>query len=295
MAATDPIIARLELMTGAQARMLDDIENQLSGIALTNLTKGLVTSFEIVADETTKAQEFVAKALDQRVLPDRTRKKIHQEAGDRALRSLIAGYTNRRRRRNTPTYRTAAKNPKNVRLAGGVLRRALSRPEMVKATANSLLFIDTQMLDREAAHWRRINFGAGKFGAGSTPAQFKVHWGSLVLGSIGLIDQPSPAFKLPGGFWYERQFYPRSEKPKGLGRGRKQKPVMTFGIVGAQFLDAGVRRLAEEIPRGYVEAFEHLYRTDRVRFNRAAQQVNVDIKVFRPGGPSQFRVPRPRY
>lgn len=279
----------------AQHAVLNATQHETFALASVGISAGIGRAMQEAGGELNKTQRLVARVLEEKKLSAGTRRRIHEDAGRAAQRSLVAGYTNRRRRRGTPPYRINAKDPRNNRLAGGILRRALNNPSMVKATADSVFFIDAATLDREAAHWRRINFGAGRIGGSPGPGEFQMRWGSLVIGALGLTDGPSPAFRIPRGFWFENEFYPTGEQPGGRGKGRLQKPRMTFGIAASQFLDAGVRRLAQELPRGYVGAIEAMYVTDPIKFQKVADEVKVPIKVFRPPGAGAFRVRRGRF
>jgi hypothetical protein len=187
---------------------------------------------------------------------------------------MIQGYRNRRFKRPAGKYR-----PGDQRLSGE-LAKALSNPGHVRADAYQLEFLNTRLMDRQAAHWRRLNFGAG---AGSregitAPAQYPINWNGLVVGVMGFGTQPSPAFRIPRGFWMtpsgepagganparlgQDQFYLRGMRV-GRGFGRPSTAKVTAGIASRNFLDAGVRRVANELPRSYAAIYADLYQEAR--------------------------------
>lgn len=199
--------------------------------------------------------------------------QAHQDVGNAAMVSVVTGFNNRRFRRDTGPYRGGEN-----RLSGR-LGRALASRSNVSASSVGLSIINEGFLDREAAHWRRLNFGAG---AGSregiiAPQQFAITWGGVAAGVLGLAEQPSAAFQIPRGFWLSSggevvspnpalgsaRFYPGDPSNAGYGSGLpKQRPRITGGIASRNFIDAGVRRIANELPRAYQTLYEgHFART----------------------------------
>jgi hypothetical protein len=199
--------------------------------------------------------------------------QAHRDVGNAALRSLIDGYTHRRFRRPQDPYRAG-----DQRYAGGALLRALRREEHVNAFARGFDFLDTGILNSEAKQWRRLNFGAGSGSAGGidVPQSFQMTWGDLV---VGLRPDPRPAFRIPRGFWFDQggtrvgagadrsgRFYyvgspelPASNETGNRRLGRPSPGRVTRGIASANFLDAGIRRIANELPRAYNTLFNDLY------------------------------------
>lgn len=229
-------------------------------------------------------------------LGDDDLKAAHQAVGEAAQRSVSRSYGQLVTARQGPSgYRAGAIDNHSRRFAGGALRRALNHPDFFRATSRGIQFVNTRVLDQEAAHWYRLNFGAGGAGLGTT-ARFEVRWGSLVVASLGFDAAPSAAFVIPKGVWVsptgERvnaganppgtdTFYPQGERPPGI-KGRATKARITAGIEARNFLDAGLRRIANELPLAYDDVY-------RDWFNQAHRRM--------PGGPlTQVNVvaPRPR-
>lgn len=209
--------------------------------------------------------EYIARALAARAIPRGRIQRAHQSAGDAGRRAMVAGFTHRRHRRPVASYR------EGDRFSGGALRRALNNPGMVEATSFTLRFINTDILDAEARHWRRLNFGAGAGSSGgiSAPELFPIRWEGMVVATIGLAPDPRPAFTIPIGMFVtpggqrvrpsvERRgtdmFYPR----------KTSRVFPTAGIASSNFLDAGVRAIATALPRSYLDMYTSLFNSARI-------------------------------
>lgn len=175
-------------------------------------------------------------------------KTIHREAAEDALVSVRDAFM-RRPRPHSPQYRVG-----ESRISGGRLLSAITSPEMYRVGRDGLDFINPNFLDREAAHWYRMNFGVGANAAGTKPGRaakitiFGVTSATdLALTSFG--PSRSPMTMPPG---YFEGAGPRSPfYPKPFRRSN----IPTLGITGSRFLDAGVNRLARTIPQQYEKLF----------------------------------------
>lgn len=228
--------------------------------------------------------EYIGRALSARQIPHEQLRRAHRDAGEGAQRSMVQGYVNRRHRRPVPSYRIGD------RYAGGALLRALRNPNMVEATEFTLRFINTDILNTEARHWRRLNFGAGAGSEGGlqAPAQFPIAWEGMVVATLGLTPDFRPAFTMPQGIFVapggnrvessasrrgSDMFFPR----------RASRRYPTAGIASSNFLDAGVRRLATALPQSYLGMYQRLY--DRTM----AQNANIISRVGAMPAPGPFR------
>jgi hypothetical protein len=238
----------------------------------------------------------------------------HRQLAEDAQASILRSYdqlvTAQRRPANRTAYRTTANRPQNVRLAGGVLRRALADRGMIAYDADGFAFINTGLLDQEAAHWARLNSGAGARGAGGSRRMFQVRFSNLVIATIGLNMAPSPSFMLPAGYWWNGegmvapggnigadQFYPIGEGPRAGVRprvrradddgGRRpraapfQRRRVSQGIRARNFLDAGFARVANDLGPTYKrmmdDAFTSAGRRARTRFTTGVQEFRVPL------------------
>lgn len=150
--------------------------------------------------------------------------------------------------------------PRFNRLSGH-LGRVIRRNDLVQSDHTGIAFINKGALDKEAEHWRRLNFGAGE-AAGSQPAPRSVRLFGQAVVNISLPYGPSPAFVLPKGFFLRdgvltppsatfrgqgtrRPFYPNRKSP--------YEPAVTAGIRGRHFLEAGLEVMEREFPIRYAD------------------------------------------
>lgn len=191
--------------------------------------------------------------------------RTNEEICREAQRSAFGGFTNRTPRRSPGLSRlyAALRTSNSATRASGALRRAIMSKEFYEATPTSIRFINSDMLDKEAVHWRRLNFGAGA-GAIRPPGRFQLELGGQLIGAaIGLDPDPRPGFSLPIGFFLG----PGGWQPPGSpGTGvfiplGKRKTQPTYGIVATNFLDAGVRQLVKGMGTGYMSVIEQYVRS----------------------------------
>lgn len=185
-------------------------------------------------------------------------------------------------RKNAP-YRLSSRD------AGGRMLAALNSPLFVRGTYDGIGFANVTLLNQQARQWHRLNFGAqGREGGGAKTGAYTATWEGLVIGAFGFTDEsPSAGFTLPKGIWLSEgdgsvvaagkgtrdHFYPRNGVTGPL---RAQRP--TKGIKAWNFLDAGVKVLAEEIGPAYGNLYSKW-------FNMAAKglgPLNAQISVPPP-------------
>jgi len=119
--------------------------------------------------------------------------RIHEVVASKALAAVQQAYDSRFPGDNR--YR-AGQNRES-----GKLGPALRNPNLVRAQKDGILFMNRQVLDSQAKHWYRLNFGAQPAGRQRRPGQFPISFDGQSLGSIGLDDRPSGRFSLPTGIW----------------------------------------------------------------------------------------------
>lgn len=147
------------------------------------------------------ANREIDRIIQAQLLSPGVRLGIHQDVGMRAQAAVINSYTQSFRNSSSESgYRSGAKSYYR-RYSGGKLKAALADYSFWFASPNALNFINVELLNRRAAQWMRLNFGAGGAGRGSLPAQQMVIDG-MSLGAIGLQEQARPAFTIPNGVFY---------------------------------------------------------------------------------------------
>lgn len=248
------------------------IEDEFRQITLEQVANGVAAGFRQLGRSRQLRVLFESLAAD--AVPDEWRVDVHRELGEAARAATLDAYRSRAHNKHTPDYRSGGKSdPKGKRFAGGLLERALARKSFYRATKYGIEIINARDLDEEAQQWRRLNFGAGS-AAGQGPRVFTA---TLFNAAIGLEPDPRPGFSLPPGYWLtngpngERvrsggQFYPVGGREmadrRDLGRhrlGRPSQATRTRGIEAANFLDAGVRSIADNIGPMYLDMYRKFY------------------------------------
>lgn len=207
--------------------------------------------------------------------------------------------------------------------------RPLLRKNGVIVDSNSagVFFINEQVLDSEAEHWRRLQYGAGKKGAQSADALVTdVTLGGASIIRLRLDDLPSAGFSLPRGLFFNAQgggsftkkgdpaargfrepspdgvvngvgvdaFLPHGEITK-LGKPSLSKRAFrtgrrhTRGIAARRFFDAGLDQFAESFPVHYDTLVQRLLGDGRdgVPASAAGDAFKVNMRI--PGGSSRIR------
>lgn len=212
--------------------------------------------------------------------------KIHQLAGERAVQATVRSYNRTRAaRRKGSDYRGLAAFDRPNRFANGKLSRALASSNMFDARWDGISFINKPWLDRNAAQWYRLSFGAGIRGAQTPPHRnYNVRFFGETAFSMSLKSfGPSAGFSMPMGLWFGFGADPTKAQPSGFTgniqnasssnsippggpdpsrrgldqffpgsfNGRGFKARSTAGIKGTAYLDAGVGALTRELGRGW--------------------------------------------
>jgi len=157
-------------------------------------------------------------------------------------------------------YRQKGTVPGWGRFSGGMLGRALNSAGMFVADATQIHMGDRGRLDKEAAHWYRLNYGVGpRATTGSKPGVYKIHFGGIrglssTTGgtSLGTItDHSGPSNKpllRPRGYFGDGSKTPIGFNPTGL-----VAYIPTQGITARRFFDAGLASYAYNMPIIYEE------------------------------------------
>jgi hypothetical protein len=237
------------------------------------LLKGVAAAVEAAGRLQSRQLQALGEVFQRGLQNGSRTRAMFEDIGLAAQRSVVQSYGQLVSARETTSYyRISPRFPRNKRYAGGALRRAIQSSSFFEATPGGIRFVNTSLLDREAKHWHRLNFGAAPRGEGSR-GQFAVEWGGLVIASLGYDQDASPGFLLPRGFWVEggervsrgivsggAEFYPVGELPAGTKvRGRPNAAQRTLGIEARNFLDAGLRRIAQMLPESLQDFYTEIY------------------------------------
>ncbi len=279
-----------------QRRAIDD----LIGLSILELRRGFIEAIKAQGAAVDGQLRAMAHAFDSRNDREEFR-AIHQRVGALAQDSVLRSYDQLVTAREGPASRTHYRAGQD-RLPK-TLRYALARPNFFEATADGLRWVNVAMLNREAVHWGRINFGARGAGEGST-AEFEVTFNNLVVGFLAYNEPARPGFSIPPGFWMGSEgqrvaaganargadrFFPAGQRPAGIGglkgqaHGRRQQWRQTAGIEAKNFLDAGLLTIGKQFPLGY----EQYYKKIVSKFTTGQRQIAVPAII--KGANSPFR------
>lgn len=228
----------------------------------TDVAEQVVDGLEQASGRVAKTVQRFAHAIEEGVQGMRPRlMEAHSQVARAAQAAVIDRYEEARSEgRRSPPYRIDAIQENNRRYAGGMLLEALSSSEFAVASEDGILFADREMLDARARQWHRLSFGAG--GGAADSGGFQVDWGGMVAFTLGMEDEEaSPSFRLPAGYWIEPggEFYPLGELEETPGAPLRSRGVRTaiyqeprqVGVKAEGFLQAGVRTMAEMLPRAW--------------------------------------------
>lgn len=269
-----PALARKGIEFGVNVSMMEAIETT---------GKQILSAGGAIADEKvgiTTITRFLRTAV--RARRERFRSAMN-DVGLQALRAVNDAY----RPVNKISYRED-----DGRLSGGKLKRAINSPNMFRAAPDGIAFINRAWLDNQAAHWYRLNFGAGsKASLGRRPKNQTMRFFGEVVGSYGLEGfPPSPSFRIPPG-WFggtgkptplggatgqrfdplrnirkisnpqtQRAAFSVAFRRSKSSQGAKFTSIQSRGIAAMGFLDAGVSSIARNMPAAYTFLFREILR-----------------------------------
>jgi hypothetical protein len=261
--AQDAARAQVEAATAAQtAKVLSEAS---MGLTL-NVANGYLNSAAagiVVATGTaiSMAEAIMSHGISPAKLLE-TNIRICKLAQD----SMLRGLANRTPRRS-PALRAmyaSYRNSNSSQRASGALKRVIGDDNFYEATVQGIRFINTSLLNTEAKHWKRLNFGAGS-GAIAVPGKFQLDVGGQLIGeAIGLNPDPRIGFNMPPGFWLGPGGQHQAAGFAGSGvfvpTGKWPRSKKKSGIVTTNFMDAGVKRLVREVGLQYTALLDDYVR-----------------------------------
>lgn len=297
------------------------VQAGLTHVVEVELRDALIKALILAYEETSRklADDFTqfAKAMVSPAGASRL-EALHRQVGERAQRAVLNSYAQRVTARRTPPSRSnQAYRTRPERLAGK-LRTALADRRHVVPTELGLSFMDTEVLDQEAAHWYRLNFGVGARGGRTSQGSFSLLMNGVELAQLSLTTGPSrnPMF-MPRGFFVnaEGKREKRDASRRGLDafflvgqvggmgiRGATGTPnvILTKGIEARNYLDAGLRTLADELPRAWDNFFRDALAarstTSREQLDKTMPKIPFSTRSRRGiPAPTRFLGGRPRF
>lgn len=271
------------MMNGLIQQFIESVGSVINGAVVASMNVIVAQTIAAAAEQTSTIMEKLALSSREAVTRKTGLARIHEDVANEAHRLVLDAY-DRTVGANHPSYREG-----QGRLVG-MMRRALESPEIILAQRDGIIFGNTAILDRTAAHWRRLNFGAGQRGAERYPQPAPLILDGARLGGQFLrFDQggPSAPFSMPRGFWFGaggelakpgggtgQQFFPFGQgirklsglKDTGLSIGgvRDARLISQFvsgggetkGIRGRQFFEPGLFYMGKTLPGLYKKLAE---------------------------------------
>lgn len=230
----------------------------------TNIT---LASVKVVNGGTRGAMNMariLANGLKQQMQDKSELTKVHQRVANNMRDSVKSSYE------QTVLSKPGQYRMGQGRISGGRLKAAIMNRNLAVGTAEGIFYVDEHRLDREAKHWRRLNFGAvGTAVTGRQAQRFKFRFDDVTLYTVGFPDEARPAFSMPPGIFEDASgekvgrsvsragqdafIWIRGGKNMAAGvRKIVDPPVpITRGIKPRNFLDAGLRRMVRDLPPAY--------------------------------------------
>jgi hypothetical protein len=247
----------------------------------TNITDGSVKVMNVGTRGAMNMARILGTGLQKEMQDKSELKKVHRDVAA-MMRDSVKSSFERTVRSRAGQYRMGQN-----RISGGRLKTAIMSRSLAIGTEEGIFFVDEQRLDKEAKHWRRLNFGAkGTAITGRTPSRFPLRFDDVTLYTVGFPDESRPSFTLPPGYFqspeggrvpFQRsrsgmdQFFPVTKKThpsegnkvsstfqnsvvtKAFSGGRAggRRGIPTRGIKPRNFMDAGLKRMVKELPPAY--------------------------------------------
>jgi hypothetical protein len=179
-------------------------------------------------------------------VPDRLMLRANTVLAESAQRAVVSGWRSRLPLRSAP-YRKGP-DPDHDRLSGK-LGEALADESMLRyTTPRGISFLNVQVLNSQARHWYRVNYGA--FGPRANPNRPKAYPITVDGHTVMMLQdehQPSANSWLPRRFMFEgRDYFTPLRGPADVHGG---------GHRSALFTDLGFQSIAKNVNRVYGSTF----------------------------------------
>ena len=262
------------------------LEAQLKKLSQVGISMGVQFSVNSMIAQISKSAEIATvDAMDDlansyaTIL--RSRRRNLQKANEAIAQEALKAIVQARQVADLghPDYRSGDLG-KTKRFSGGVLDRALGSSQMFIASPNGVAFGNSQLLDREAKQWFRLNYGHG--GGSRTPRTFPV---VLFEQEVSRISDKTTGhasgFLMPAGFFNsgDRRFYLAGESDHRTDDSAIVDQGTSATITGQRFLDAGLEVVARGVPaaaeRATIEAFREAVNSNNTRGVVAAKAFNL--------------------
>lgn len=214
------------------------------------MRQALVAGVAALGENAHEFTQALYKSLGAGVLPRRYPLEANRQLAMGAQRAIEEGWHSRLPVR-APGYRMGL-DPNHDRLSGA-LGLALANPEMTKGTTDrAIAFINNTLLNQEARHWYRVNYGAyGPKASPRRPKAFPVTVDGHALFVLRDEAEPAPNSWLPRGYRTEGKSW---FAPTPL-HGENKADVVGGGHRAALFTDLGYQHVATNLDPVYDNMF----------------------------------------
>lgn len=279
---------------------------EMWGTGKVNIMSAVMSAVGQGTSEAVRRVNAIAKGMDELNVSSKSKlAQVHTGLAIKMQEATVTAYRTHPKRSN-PSYRQG-----QDRYSGGALLAALQDPLFARGSHTGIGFANTALLDREARHWKRLNFGAKGKNQGTIAGPRRMTWDGVLIAEIDLgVSEPRPGFKLPVGVWTgpggspreaagesnSGEFYPQGGQGgegqrhllsgKGI-MGRPDNARITKGIRAWNFLDAGVQSLAREFGPAYDNLYAGWFASAQKNAGPLKGQVNLPRPKMTP-----YRSPR---
>lgn len=211
-----------------------------------NIRSAVAAAVDNVAKESIPVLKAAAQAIGKGNRTSRVNfENTHKTLLELAKEAVFSAYDERVKGPSPGPYRQGTKH-----LSGG-LEKALNDPGMFVSTYTSIKLFNKKILDANAAHWYRLNSGAGAAAAsGQTmyvPQMANVTLAGRSIAKLLMRSTRGGDIKpvmMPRGVFF-------GERPSPFGPTGQTADIPTKGIVARRFLEPGVEVLAESLGPAY--------------------------------------------
>lgn len=223
--------------------------------------------------------ETLGQAIDLSKLPRSRMKAANQRIAEHAQAAVVRGWYSRLPRK---TWAGSANRET------GKLGPALANPANTKRTTDRVIsFADAKVLNQEAKHWYRVNYGAAgsRYGEGRTARRFVMQLNGHAFASFRDDLRPDPISWIP-----VRRTFDSDGNMLPLSKQVERSP---FGARAARFFELGHSVVAREAPQAYTDLwFDYLHENGgaaRRRMEKAGLDLKGELRLTRAGWTARVR------
>jgi hypothetical protein len=258
-------IARQRAAPAVRAMVRGEARSLIVGVQ-TALIHGIGEAFE----QLPSVIQSMGNALAVGSVPDKYMQAANYEIAAQAQRAIVGGLRNTLPEGSGP-YRAGER-------LTGTLERALSSPAMLEHTTGKVIsFINESVLNSEARHWYRINYGVA--GTSTQGPSRQARSFDVTLNGTTLMTLRDARPPRSGGTYLPRRFRFDGREMVVLS-GPAKPPRPGHGARAAHFIDLGLEAVAEN-----TEAYERVFRRwvdeegNRAKLARKNINVAADLRL----------------